>query len=281
MLDLSILSTPTVIEQVDFEAILEEIKADLIDRFPAIEPVLQLESSVAVMVMQACAYREVLLRARINDASARSNLIAFATGSDLDHQAAFYGVTRLPNETDSALRSRVVLAIQGRSAGGTEERYAFVARSADVRVRDVAVYRVNDGPKIRIAIRSTDNGGVPTNDILAAVLAAVTASDVAIVSDVIEVVAGVSDVVNVAATIWLLPDAPAALFDALPGILRAAWEAESGMGFDLNLSWVKARLHVPGVSRVDVTAPMASVVVDDNHAVAIGTINLTMAGRSR
>ena len=79
-------------------------------------------------MLEAAAYRETLLRARVNDA-ARANLLSFAATTDLDHLAGFYDVVRLDGETDAALRERVVLAIQGRSAAGPEERYAAVARA--------------------------------------------------------------------------------------------------------------------------------------------------------
>lgn len=289
-INLSQLSTPLVLEPLDFEQIYEAMLDEFMERWDAkrlINPDLpeftagELESEPLVTVLEAAAARELNLRARVNDASAKANLIAFASGSDLDHQAAFYGVTRLEDETDEALRSRVVLAIQGRSAGGPEERYAFVARSASVRVRDVAVYRDGPGPNIVIAIRSTDNGGIPDAGLLEDVTEAVNAKDVALVSDTISVIAGISAVVNISAEVWLLPDAPASISSSLEAILRAAWDVESGMGFDLNPSWIKARLHVAGVSKVDVLAPLASVVVDENNAIALGSVTITYKGRSR
>lgn len=281
---LSSLPAPVVLESLDYEAILAELIADASARFAAAGvayEVGQLETDPVVIVLQAAAYREVLLRGRVNDAAVRANLIAFASGADLDHQAAFYGVARLEGEGDEALRERVVLAIHGRSTAGPEERYAYIARSADVRVKEVAVYRVDGGPHIRVAVRSNDNEGVPTQDILEAVEAAVTAKGVAVVSDDIEVVSGVTAIVDVAAKVWLLPDAPKAVFDALEAHLRSAWDQESSMGFDLNPSWIKARLHVAGVARVEMVTPTEPVVVDDSQAVALGEITLEFAGRAR
>ena len=63
------LPDPAVIEELSFEAILAGMKADLIVRFPDIEPVLALESAVANKLMQVAAYRELLIRARINEAA--------------------------------------------------------------------------------------------------------------------------------------------------------------------------------------------------------------------
>lgn len=282
-LDFSTLPAPAIIEALDFEAIVDALVADVIVRFAAAGvdyDVGNLETDPVKIIFEAAAYREVLLRARINDA-ARANLLAFATGSDLDHLAGFYDVIRLTGETDEALRSRVVLAIQGRSPAGPEERYAFVARSADVRVKEVRVYRVDGGPNVRIALLASDNGGVPDAAMMAAVTAAVGAANVRVVSDVIEVLAATQVTSNIAARVWLLPDTPMAVFDGLEAALRAAWSAEGGIGFDLNPSWIAAKLHAVGVAKVEVTAPAASVVVDGNTAIAIGTVTLTFSGRQR
>ncbi|RWC91649.1 MAG: baseplate J protein [Mesorhizobium sp.] len=282
-LDLSTLPPPQIIEALDYEAVLAAVMEDLKTRFAAAGvdyDVGNLETDPAKIILETAEYREVLVRARIND-TAKANLLAFAVGSDLDHLAAFYDVTRLTDETDAALRSRIVLAIQGRSPAGPEERYMFVARSADVRVKEVRVYRVDGGPKIRIALLSSDNGGVPDGAMLAAVTAAVTAPGVRVVSDVIEVLAATQMTSNIAASVWLLPDTPMSVFDGLVAVLRAAWSKESGIGFDLEPSWIEARLHVDGVKRVSVSTPAASVIDDENTAIVIGTVTLTFAGRQR
>ncbi|TIS37504.1 baseplate J/gp47 family protein [Mesorhizobium sp.] len=282
-LDFSTLAAPEIIETLDFDAVLDAMIADATARFSSAGvdyDVGNLETDPVKVVLEAAAYREVLLRARVNDA-ARANLLAFATGADLDHLAGFYDVARLASETDSALRSRTILAIQGRSPAGPEEHYSFVARSADVRVREVRVYRVDGGPSVRVALLASDNGGVPDSAMLAAVTAAVTAADVRVVSDVVDVVAATQTTSNIVASVWLLPDTPMSVFNGLEAVLRAAWAAEAGIGFDLNPSWIASRLHVAGVSRVMVSTPAAPVIVDDNHAIALGAITLTMAGRTR
>ncbi|PJN94872.1 baseplate assembly protein, partial [Amaricoccus sp. HAR-UPW-R2A-40] len=92
-IDLSRLPPPDVVERLDFETILGAMKADLIARAPDLAPALALESEPAVKILEVAAYRELLLRARINDA-ARAVMIATATGADLDHLAALFGVAR-------------------------------------------------------------------------------------------------------------------------------------------------------------------------------------------
>ena len=101
--DLASLPTPAVIESLSFETIFEELQTEFQSRYPDYSALLA--SDPAVKLLEVAAYREVLLRNRIN-AAAKASLLAFATGSDLDHLAAFYGVERLMGENDDALRLR-------------------------------------------------------------------------------------------------------------------------------------------------------------------------------
>ena len=102
--DLASLPPPQSIEELSFERIFAEMLQDFRARYPQYSALLA--SDPAIKLLEVAAYRELLLRARINDA-ARASLLAFADGADLDHLAAFYGVTRLAGEGDDALRRRV------------------------------------------------------------------------------------------------------------------------------------------------------------------------------
>ena len=86
-IDLSKLPAPDVIEKLDYETLL----TDYINDFKARNPnyATLLESDPAIILMQVISYRELLLRSRINEA-AKANMLAYATGSDLDNLAAFY-----------------------------------------------------------------------------------------------------------------------------------------------------------------------------------------------
>ena len=89
VIDLSLLPAPAVVETLDYEAILSALKADLIARAPELAPALQLESEPLVKLLEVAAWRETVLRARINDA-ARAVMLPWATGADLDNLAARY-----------------------------------------------------------------------------------------------------------------------------------------------------------------------------------------------
>jgi len=89
--ELSRLPTPQLIEPLSFSAIFTALLTDFQHRYPDYSALLA--SDPAIKLLEVAAYRELLLRHRINEA-ARANLLAFAADSDLDHLGAFYGVTR-------------------------------------------------------------------------------------------------------------------------------------------------------------------------------------------
>lgn len=148
-INLSQLPPPDVIEALDFERINDAHRADLAARLPEATAVLQLESEPLVKQVEAFSYRELLLRGRINEA-ARACLLAYSSGTDLEHLAALYGVTRLVTdpgdpdrptqyETDDSLRARTQMAPEGFSTAGPVGAYRFHALSASGQVKDAAV----------------------------------------------------------------------------------------------------------------------------------------------
>lgn len=286
-IDLMQISAPDVIESLDYEHIRsDKVKAFkerweqvrvLFPELPTYDVEL-LETDPVLILLEVASYIELHLRARINDA-AKANLLLFARGADLDHLAAFYDVTRLDNEGDEALRSRTVLSIQARSPGGSSYWYAAAAHRADVRIKSVSVYREKFWPIIHIAVLSNDDDGIPDQAMLDAVSAEVMRDDVRLLNDTIIVEAAVTSGIPIEADVWLLPTAPTEVIDQLPSVLRAAWDSESGIGFDLEQSWIRARLHVPGVKKVEVINPSDSVVVSGSDAVAIGNIKINYRGR--
>lgn len=276
-IDLSQLPPPEIVETLDYEAILARLVTDFIQRWPDYD-VHALESDPAKKLLEVAAYREMVLRARINEA-ARANLLAFAKGGDLDQLAVFYEVTRLPGEEDARFRRRVVLAIAGRSTGGTAERYAYIAMSADVRIADAVVWVSATSPLVRVSILNSFNNGIPYPEMLTAVREALNAPGAKMVNDTLAIEGAVRQIVNVAANVWLLPSAPQAVFDALEQDLRDAWGREGGLGRDLSVAWITARLMRPGVARVHVTSPANGAVAQFHESIALGAITLIDRGR--
>ncbi|WP_210249760.1 baseplate J/gp47 family protein [Brucella pituitosa] len=279
--DFSSLPPPEVIKTFYYETILAERMDDLRQRFVAAGidyNVGHLETDILKTVHLADSYREVGLRAAINDA-AKANLLAFALRSDLDHLGAFYDVYRLDGETDEAFRSRLIIEIKGRSPGGSAYWYEAAARRADVRIRSVKVYREAFWPIIHIAVLSRENGGIPDQAMIDAVTAEVMSEHVRLLNDTLIIEPAVATGTDVEADIWLLPDAAFGILDALPDVLRQAWLIESEIGFDLEPSWIESRLHVSGVKRVDILSPTKSEIAPPGVAISLGTIKLNYRGR--
>lgn len=110
VIDLSQLPAPDVVETLDFETILAERKATLISLYPedeqeAVARTLTLESEPLVKYLEENAYREVILRQRINEA-AKAGMVAYAIKNDLDQLAANNNVERLVITPETIPKSR-------------------------------------------------------------------------------------------------------------------------------------------------------------------------------
>lgn len=279
--DLASLPTPAVIETLSFETIFSELQAEFQSRYPDYSALLA--SDPAVKLLEVAAYREVLLRNRIN-AAAKASLLAFATGSDLGHLAAFYGVTRLLNENDEALRLRTRQRIIGFSNAGGAAHYRYWALSASPEVADVEVDSPEPG-RVRISVLAKEGDhadGVTVPDaVLDAVRAVVLRDDIRVLTDTVEVVPAELIPVTVAARVWLYHDTPMAAFEAIDARFKDALAAQSGLGWDLTPSWVIGELQRPGVHKVELLSPTVDIRANANQAVRLMHLNLDFAGRDR
>ena len=174
-INLDRLPAPQIIEQPDFETIFAARKARLIELAPHLAPALELESEPLVKLLQEDSYRELILRAAVQDAGA-GNLLAFASGAVLDHLAAFYGVARQViqeadasvsppveelMEDDARLRSRVQLAPESFTTAGSLGSYTFWALSSSPLVKDVAILQTANPGEVRVIALTSEGGGVP------------------------------------------------------------------------------------------------------------------------
>lgn len=180
IIDLSKLPAPNVIEALDYETVLTDRKAKLLALVPAelqsqVDYVLGLETEPLTITLQENAYRELVLRNRINDA-AKAVLLAYAVNEDLDQIGARHNVERLivvpadPTaippvdavmENDDRFRQRIQMAYDGLTIAGTYGAYAFHALSASGRVYDVKVEAPVDEPLVvRVNLVDTNNEGV-------------------------------------------------------------------------------------------------------------------------
>ena len=278
--DLASLPAPAVIESLSFETIFEELQTEFQSRYPDYSALLA--SDPAVKLLEVAAYREVLLRNRINEA-AKASLLAFATGSDLDHLAAFYGVTRLTDETDEtdeALRLRTRQRIIGFANAGGAAHYRYWALSASPEVADVEVDSPEPG-RVRISVLAKGEEQTVSNAVLDAVRAVVLRDDIRVLTDTIEVVPAELITVTVHARLWLYPDAPMETLSAIEAVFAFTLAACAGLGWDLTRSWIVGQLQRAGVHKVELLSPTTDIRVAANQAVRLLSLNLDFAGRER
>ena len=292
-INLDKLPAPEVIARPDFEVILGELKASLIDQDPGLAPILELESEPIAKVLEAWAYREMLLRAAVDDAG-RGNMLAFAAGAQLDHLAAFYSVQRqvvqaadgtvappIPEilEEDARFRTRVQLALEGFSTAGPRGSYVFWALSASAAVKDVAVASPAPG-EVEVTILSTDGDGMAAAELLDVVSAQLNDEDVRPLTDQVAVQAATIAAYSVEATLTLYQGPDAEIVRATAeAATRTYVEQHHRLGHDITVSGLHAALHQPGVQNVDLISPAADIVVPPSHAAYCGDVTVTVGGR--
>lgn len=277
-IDLTLLPAPDVLEPLDYESILAAMLADLRARHPAFDALV--ESDPAYKLLEVCAYRELLLRARVNDA-ARAVMMAYALGNDLDQLAGNYGVARLlvtpaddsttpPTpavyEDDEAFRSRVLLSLEGYTTAGSRGSYKFHALSASSDAKDIGVTSLEPGT-VNIAVLSrTGDGSAPATTI-AAVTAALNSETVRPLCDTVQVQSASIVSFAVSATLSVYPGVDqAAIETAAMASLDAYLAAQHRLSLGVSRSGIMAALHQPGVRSVTLTSPAADVLCDWRQA---------------
>ena len=285
IVDLNQLAAPDVVEVLDYETILAERKATLVSLYPeeqqeAVARTLTLESEPIVKLLEENAYREVIWRQRVNEA-ARAVMLAYAAGSDLDQIGANSNVPRLvitpPDDTtfpptpavmesDTDYRLRIQQAPEGLSTAGSTGAYQFHGRSADGRVADISV--ISPEPAcVTVSVLSRENNGVASDELLAIVRDALNDEDVRPVADRVTVQSAKIVDYKITASLYLYPGPESEpVLSAAKAKLQAYITAQHRLGRDIRKSAIYAALHVEGVQRVELAAPVADIVLDDTQA---------------
>jgi len=272
-IDLSKLPAPDVIETLDFETLLTDYINDFIARNPNYATLL--ESDPAIILMQVVAYREILLRARINEA-AKANMLAYATKSDLDNLAAFFGVERLIDETDYRLRERTQLALEGFSTAGPIGSYIFHALSASNEVKSVSATSPNPG-EVLVTILSNVGDGIASQDLIDAVSAKLNEDDIRPLTDQVTVQGAAIVNYSVEAIITVYPGPSSAVIETeANNALNNFISERHAVGKVASLSGIYDALHVDGVKKVELTSPVADVVANDTQAPYCNNISISV-----
>lgn len=294
IVDLSRLPPPDVVEQLSFEAVYADALAWL--QSPEVLPEFDatVESDPAVKLLQYFSYRELLIRADFNHREQRV-MLAYATGSSLDHIAARFNVERLtldPGdpaagqtpilESDAALRERVQLSPTAFAVAGPELAYVFHARSADATIRDASATTLSPGV-VLICLLSHIGDGTASDAQIAAVDAVVGTGGAShirpLTDDVIVQSAEILDyMIDARLTLLAGPDQNVVLV-AAQAALAALLERSGRLGQDVTRAAIIAALFVEGVQNVELIGPVADLVVNRRQAAHCSGISVAVAGR--
>lgn len=289
-IDLSRVPAPQVVQTLSAEQILTEMLDDLLTRHPEFTALL--ESDPAVKLLEVAAYRELLLRQRINEA-AQAVMLPYALGTDLDNLGALFGVERLiinpgdPHaippvaatyESDRDFRYRIQLSLEGLSTAGPEGAYIYHSLSASGQVLDASAISPMPG-HVLVTVLSRTGNGVASPDLLAIVHAAINAESVRPLTDYVQVQSATITQYVIEATLYFYagPDREVVLANA-QAAAETYVEAQHRLGRDVTLSGIYAALHQPGVQRVDLASPTANLVVGRQAATYCTGITLHDGG---
>lgn len=295
--DLSLLPPPEVIETRDFERILTDLKTQLIAATPeaqraAVAFTLTLESEPLTKLLQVWAYREMLLRQRINEA-ALASMVGFARGADLDQLAANNNVKRLvvspgdehaippiapTYESDADLRQRIPGAFEALSVAGPIKSYEYHARSADGRVADATA--ISPSPAcVTVTVLSREDDGQASADLIHIVNTALNDDDVRPVADRVTVQSATIVNYHVDAVIYCYP-APEyePIIAAAEAQLTRYVTEQHRLGRNIVKSALYAALHVQGVQRVALNAPTDDIHLDKTQAGFCTGLHIALGG---
>lgn len=285
--DLSRLAPPDLVEQLTFDAIVGELVDAIRAKWPDFDAVL--DSDPVMLILQALAYREMLLRANFND-RARQMLLAFAGGANLDHLGALMGLPRLVispadpltstdavMEADDAFRQRIVLAPESFSVAGPDLAYVAFARRTDGDVADASAISPAPG-EVVVTILSATGRGVAPPALLAKVRAIVDDKAVRPLTDAVTVQSATIIDFSIDARVWTFSGPDAGLVLDTGRAQLDAYIADSRMlGRAIRESGIKGALQVAGVERVELPG-WVDIVPDSTKAAHCTGITVTHAG---
>ncbi|MNV38265.1 Baseplate J-like protein [compost metagenome] len=296
MIDLSQIPAPNVIEPLDFESLLAERKAELLAAIPgaqrtAIQSVLSIESEPLNKWLQVSAYRELVVRQRVNDA-ARAVMLAHAVDGDLDQLGANWGVARLivtpaddtalppveaVMESDADFRRRILLRLEAFTTAGSEAAYMYHALSASGQVRDVSVDSPTPGFVV-VYVLSRVGDGTTGTELLEKVRAALSSRTVRPLTDNVSVLS--ASVVHYTIDAELIVDRGSDSEVVRQAALTAAQayaESVHRLDADPSISGNYRALHQPGVLRATLVEPSADIMMSVGQAAYCAGISIAAA----
>ncbi len=261
IIDLSRLPEPDAIDKLDFETILAARMSDLEKRAEQAGYEYDtggLETDPLKIDQEAHAFREMLMRARVND-GLRSTLPAFAKNADLDHAVSKVGVERIIlfddhgkvtfREEDGALLRRY-LATFSAPAAGSEDGYLAAALKAWPQAHDIRVINGGAG-KVLVYLLGAD-GAVAPLDAVFAVAKALDAKHIRPLTDDVTVSAATIDRYSLTGKLIVPrgPD-PAQVVAAAVKRVKEFGIARYHIGAEIPRDALLSAAYVPNVIRIE------------------------------
>lgn len=268
ILDLSALPVPEVLETLDFEDIYQDslstftqMMNDGVENWTA-----PLESDPVVKVLEVGAYNKMGNRARVNDA-AKALMLAYAKGADLEQLAARVNLARLvvqeedattvpptPKvmEEDDALRERIQMRWEGLTTAGPRNSYILHARNASALVADATAE--SPAPAVAVVtVQQLTGEGVANGELLALVKAYLSDEDLRPLGDRLTVQS--AEVLHYTIEAIIHPVSSGSENEAILATCKANladWiNPRRRLGVEVARSAIDAKLHITGVSRVE------------------------------
>lgn len=295
-IDLSLIAAPDVVETIEYEAILADYKSEYQERYPEFSAD-TLESDPVIKLLEVGAYREMGMRQRVNDGT-RAVMLATATGSTLDTIGGDFELLRevidpgdpdaLPPiaptyESDDRFRFRLQLSWARTSTAGPDDAYLYHVINADPRIPVVnnkpGVKVTSPGPvQVVITIMSTDPSGLPDQDLLDVITAALTDRKVRPLTDQVTVAAATRIDYAVTATLEIYdgPDKAVVLQNSITSV-TAFCAGQRVLGEPVTIDGLHKALRVDGVRKVNLTAPVADVTTTKTQFPNATAIDVTEA----
>jgi phage-related baseplate assembly protein len=274
-IDLSKLPAPDVIEKLDYETLLSDYINDFKSKNLDGDYDKLLESDPAIILLQVIAYRELLLRNRINEA-AKANMLAYASGSDLDNLAAFYGVERLLDESDDRLKTRTQLALEGFSTAGPVGAYIFHSLSASLQVKSVSVISPNPG-EVLVTILSNITDGTVSEELIDVVGDKLNQDDIRPLTDLVNVkgAAIINYQVEAIITVYSGPSSAIVETEARSALEKFIFDRHE-IGRVVPISGIYDALHIDGVKKVELISPISDIETNSSEAPYCSNIEISV-----
>jgi phage-related baseplate assembly protein len=283
------LTAPDIVETLDYETILAACKADVVARLATMGvnfDVTMIESDPVVKVLEVAAYREVLLRARVNSAC-RALMLAYAQGRDLDHKATDFEVERRLMgyeddqeakpiyESDTELRRRVQLAPEAFSTAGARGAYIFHALSADPSIVDVWAFCPEDG-RADVVLAGA-NGAAVSDAVVGKVIDVFKREDVTPLTDAVYVYKASRVDYNVVLDVTCQRGlSPSLIKSQIEAKVRAYAAERYRIAAEVYRSGLISAAFVGGVETLALCEPVESVTCADHQIPFMASLTVTV-----